>query len=116
MTEKQIEALNNVQMELSVCIAYFNFAMQCAPEAMKDEVKAFEPTIESMSDFAHKIGTSIGMTQDAMIARLKLATEEQATIIAGKCVNFSSLITRHAARCKLLGEHADSVYDEYMNK
>jgi hypothetical protein len=116
MSQKQINALNNVQMELSMCIAYFNFAMQCAPDEMKDEVKAFEPTIESMSNFAHKIGSSIGMTQDGMVSRLKIAAEEESKIIGGTCVNFSSLITRYSARCKQLGEHADEVFDEYMKK
>lgn len=114
LTEKQKEALSNVEMELSMCIAYFGFAKQCAPEGAKEQAKAFDPTIDFMMSMAFKIGQSIGMTEDAMLARMKLAADQEGDLIAGKCVNFSSLLMRYAARCKKAGENLDSIYNEYM--
>jgi len=105
LSDKQIEALSNVEMELSMCIAYFNLAKNCAPDEMREQVEAFDPTIESMMGMVINIGKGIGMTPDAALSRM-----------AGKCVNFSSLMTRYAARCKQVGENLDSVYNEYMNR
>jgi hypothetical protein len=116
LSEKQKESLSNVEMELSICVAYFNFAKNCAPDEMKEDVKAFDPTIKSMMDMITRIGKNIGMTPDAAFSRIKMAMEQQRALIEGKCVNFSSLITRYAARCKQVGENLDTVYDEYMNK
>ncbi len=62
------------------------------------------------------VGKRIGMTTDAMPSRLKMALEDQAKLTEGKCVNFASLLTRYADRCKLLGEHPEAVFHEYMKK
>lgn len=114
--EKRIEALSNVQMELSVCVAYFSIVKECAPESMKEEAKEFDRTIKYMTDMAYKIGAGLGMTTDAMLGRLQMAYEDQGKLLNKSCLNTASLYRRHAARCKQLGENMGSVLDEYLKK
>src|ERR1700687_4569287 len=77
-TPKQSEAFSNLQMEYSVCIAYFNAMKSCAPkEKEADTARQLDPTIKSMTDMAYRIGKNIGMTGEAMTARLKMAYDDQ---------------------------------------
>jgi hypothetical protein len=69
-----------------------------------------------MDTLAFVIGSRIGMTQDAMVSRLRMAIEDQAKLIQGKCVNFSSLMVRHLDRCQSLGDRPEAGFREYMNK
>lgn len=117
LTQRQVSAFSNLQMEYSVCIAYFNIIKGCAPVGKEADAEAsFGPTIKMMTDMAFRIGSNVGMTQDAMLARLKMAYEEQGKIMNNNCINAASLYTRYAARCKQLGENADSIFEEYMKK
>ena len=97
--------------------AYFQFAKTCAPEfAKQDELQQVDRIINHFNGLAVVMGKTIGMTQDAMIARLKLALEAQAKLTEGKCVNFASLLTRYADHCKVLGENPEAVVRDYMAK
>jgi len=117
LSERETQAWNNVQEELTACAAYWNVAKTCAPEDAKaDELRQVDRIIDHMNTLALKVGSRIGMTQDAMVSRLKMAIEDQAKLIQGKCVNFSSLMVRHLDRCKSLGDHPEAAFREYMKK
>jgi hypothetical protein len=117
LSEKEVTAWNNVQYEITQCAAFWQFTRACAPyEAKAEEVQQAERVAKHFSDLAVVIGMKIGMTQDAMISSLKMAMEDQAKLTEGKCVNFSSLAMRYTARCKILGEHPEAAFLEYMNK
>jgi hypothetical protein len=116
LSDKEVQAWNEVQEELTACVAYFNFGKNCAPIGKEEEAKQMDPTIEHMMTLALTVGSRIGMTQDAMLSRLKMTLEDQAKLTEGKCLNFASLLTRYASRCKLLGEHPEAVFLEHMKK
>jgi hypothetical protein len=118
LSDKQITAWNNVQGELTECIAYWQLAKGCAPENAKDEeLKQVDRIIAHMDTLAFEVGKNIGMTDDAMVARLKIAFSDLAKLTDQKvCVNWPSLLMRYGQRCKLLGEHPEAVFSEYMSK
>jgi hypothetical protein len=116
-SQKEVTAWNNVQDEITQCAAFWQFFRACAPEGAKEEeLQQAEQIAKHMSDLAVVIGMKIRMTQDAMTSRLKMAMEDQAKLTEGRCVNFASLAARYTARCKILGEHPEAVFREYMNK
>jgi hypothetical protein len=116
LTTKQFEAFSNLEMEYTVCIAYFMATKSCAPKEMETETAQLDPTIKRFQEMAVRIAQTIKMSNDAMSSRLQMAFDEQTRVINKSCVNFSSLYRLHAARCKQLGESADSIFDEYMKK
>lgn len=116
-SDKEVTAWNNVQYEITQCAAFWQLLRACMPEDAKPEqVQQAKKVTEHFSELAITIGKEIGMTQDAMISRLKMALEDQSKLTQGKCLNFSSLAERHLARCKALGEHPEGAFHKYMNK
>jgi hypothetical protein len=116
--QRTIRAMNNLQAEITTCVAYYNLRSQCTPpdsisETVKNENKLL---IDDQTKFAHVVGRGICMTDDAMLARLELDFKEQKKLIEDSCVNFDSLVRRYAERCKTVVENADAILDEYMKK
>ncbi len=112
----QTDALSNLQMEMSVCIAYYNFMKTCSPDQMQADTAAkVDPVIQLLTKRAFVVGTSIGMTNDAMLARQQMSYTDQTQIIQNSCTNFSSLYVRHGERCKRVVENSDSILREYMD-
>jgi hypothetical protein len=118
LSEREVTAWNNVQQEITYCAAFWQIFRACAPDGTKaEEVQQAERVAKYFSDLAFVIGTKIGMTQDAMVSRLKMAMEDQSKLTEGKiCVNFSSLAVGYTARCKVLGDHPDGAFRDHMNK
>ena len=116
-SDKQREALSNLQMEYTVCIAYYNTLKNCSPKEMEDDVgRQIAPTIEQLSRSAYDIGHVAGITDEAMLARVKMAYEDQSKRMNKTCVNFSLLYQDHAIRCKQVAENPDFVLKEYLDK
>jgi hypothetical protein len=106
-----------VQEEATECFVYMTFGNTCAPEnAPKEELKRLDESAKRMNALAFEIGKNIGMTTDAMIARMQMVIPDQMKLTERKCVNFASLFARYGQRCKLVGEHPETVFMEYMNK
>jgi hypothetical protein len=117
-TSSEKRALSNLHHEMITCIAYYTIMRQCL-ENTPNSTEAVARTgkvIDNLMEFSFKVGSGINMTPDAMSARLKIAIEEQMTLIRKDCVNGSSLMARHAGRCKAVTENPDSVYSEYLKK
>lgn len=116
-SDKEITAWNNVQEELTGCTAVWHFAKTCAPEnATEDELRRVDHIITQFTGLALSIGSNIGMSQDAMLSRFKMAIEDQAAMTEGKCINFPSLMARHMTRCKSIAENPQAAFREYMAK
>jgi hypothetical protein len=113
--EKTQAALNNVRSEMSECMSYYSLVKECV--GTKDQTLAAQTqkTVEVLSSRLVRLGSSIGMTQDAMLARLKMMQDEQRQLVNNNCVNMSSLFSRKAARCKQVVENGDSILDEYLH-
>jgi hypothetical protein len=114
--EKTQTALNNVQSEMSECMSYYSLVKECVGTKDPTLAAQTQKTVEVLSSRLVKLGSSIGMTQDAMLARLKMMQNEQRQLVNNNCVNMSSLFTRKAARCKQVVENGDSILNEYLHK
>ena len=116
-SQREITAWSSVQEELTACTAVWHFAKTCAPEnASEDELKRADEIITHFTDLALSVGSNIGMSQDAMLSRFKMAVENQARITGGKCINNASLMARYLTRCKLIAENPQAAFREYMAK
>jgi hypothetical protein len=117
-TPQQLTALNNLQEEFTRSGAYFHVLIACASPAMKEEATSrIAPTAKIFDTMAFVIGNKIGMTKDAMEQRLRRVFDEQSRITNNNvCLNIDSLLARRAARCKELGEHPETILDEYSRR
>jgi hypothetical protein len=114
--EKMQAALNNVQSEMSECMSYYSLVKECVGTRDPTLAAQTQRNIEALTSRLLKLGPAIGMTQDAMLARLKMMQNDQRQLISNDCVNMSSLFVRKAARCKQVVESGDSILDEYLHK
>ena len=110
LEDSEINALNTFQHELTICAAYYSVVETCAPPARKQEAAKTAGVIASeLTMIMGVIGLRIGMTKDAITARLRLAF---ARITDNKvCLNFDSLIIRRANRCRQLYENPDAIVE-----
>jgi hypothetical protein len=106
--DKTTHALNNLQMEMTVCAVYYSQVKAC----VGGESEAFSVSTQQTVDFLTKqlfnVGKTIGVSQDATLSRLQMAQDEQNKLLKGDCINMASLFTRHADRCKVVVESAMS--------
>jgi molybdopterin converting factor small subunit len=109
-------ALNNVQSEMSDCLAYYANIKACVGTQDKELSEGTQKTLDALTSMAVKVGQSAGMTLDAMMSRLAMFQNEQRELIKGNCSNMSSLFTRHAARCKKVVQNGDAILDEYLKR
>jgi hypothetical protein len=116
LSDKEKTAWNNVQQELTKCVVFFQFGKTCAPDdATPESVARVSKMIDYFDAMAIEVGNRIGMTEDAMQSRLKMELDEQNKLLQGSCVNYPSLMERHIKQCKIVGEHPEQVYFEYLN-
>jgi hypothetical protein len=117
LTQKQRDVLNNVQMEYSVCVAFYNNMKTCAPKAMAAEAQQkLEPIIKSLLARALQIGQDIGMSNDAIAARFKTVSDDQVTKMKKSCDNLPVINGEHATRCIQLRNNPDSILEEYLKR
>lgn len=109
------DASSYLQMEATVCIAYYHVVKKCTPEGRKAELEArTDKSIAAAQKVAFEIGYRLGMTEDAQLSRLKMAFEDAKTLLKDDCVNIASLYVRHGKRCKIVIENGDAIYKEYL--
>jgi hypothetical protein len=115
---RTIAAMNNLQAEMTTCWVYYNFRKRCTPPGhFSGEIeKSTNFAISHLQNFMFKIGTGICMTNDAMLSRMENFFLEQRKLTNDSCVNFDSLVRRHAERCKKVVEDGDAILDEYMKR
>lgn len=114
--EKATRAMNNLQQEMTICIAFYAIGKVCVEPTDADLAAKFDAVGEVLLQGAFEVGTAISMTQDAMLSRLTLEQKEMQALIANNCVNISSLINRYADRCHRLVEESGTVMNEFFAK
>ncbi|HRF09796.1 MAG TPA: hypothetical protein PL193_14285 [Xanthobacteraceae bacterium] len=112
-----LAAVDDTQFETTACLAYYYHGKQCFFARLPaDRKKDHETTITVLTSRAFELGSKLGMTEDAMLSRLKIKLEEQRSLMSGSCTNFDSLFARHAQRCKQITEDPESLLKEYLEK
>jgi hypothetical protein len=114
--DKTIDALNNLQMEMTVCAAYYGQVKTCVEGQNEALGATAQQAIDVLTRRLFNVGKALGISQDAMLSRLQMAQDEQNKLLKGDCINMASLFTRHADRCKIVVDNADVVVKEYMSK
>jgi hypothetical protein len=114
--DNTLYALNNLQMEMTVCAAYYSQVKACVGPQHEGLSVSTQQTLDLLTKQLFSVGKTINISKDAMLSRLQMAQDEQNKLLKGDCINMASLFTRHADRCKVVVEHADVVFNEYMSK
>jgi hypothetical protein len=115
-TARETAALNNLQHEMSRCIAYQMIVAECVTARDPNLAAEYDKVAKHLFEFAFRVGSTIGMTEDAMTSRVVIERIEMQNLIQNDCVNISSLYSRHALRCKEVVEDGDSVLLEYLEQ
>jgi hypothetical protein len=106
-------ALDKLQGEMTVCLAYYGMAKNCVPDGSA-EAQALSEKVDLLTARTYSVGKSIGMNTDAMMARLNAALDQNSAILAKSCANIGKLHQAHAARCKVVVEDPNAVYGEFV--
>jgi ABC-type arginine/histidine transport system permease subunit len=102
------DALHEASSEAAQCQAYYSFAQKCADNAGQTALSAqLQQAIDSASKFQFMSGKAAGMSNEAMLASLKLALDVAKDSISNSCVNISVLIVKYSNPCQFLLEHPD---------
>jgi len=103
-----LEVKNNLQSEMSACFVYYTITKNCAVAERDDAVIDGLTNIQdTFSQEMAKLGKSIGMIDEAMVARVRIFSDEQYGSIPNSCVNLSAPMVKHGNRCKQVGENPD---------
>lgn len=115
--EEKKTAVDVVQAELSICVVYYTFVRGCAIEAAEVNVASVaNANAEKLRKYAFQAGQTIRMDTDAMIARQKVAVEQQQKLLEGDCKNIAKLDEAYGPRCKQLSDNPQSILDQYLKR
>lgn len=110
-------AIDVVQAELSICVAYYTFVRGCAIEKSDiNTATVATANADKMRRFAFQAGQTLNMDNDALISRQKIALEQQAKLLEGNCDNIKKLEDTYGSRCKTLSDDPQAVLDQYLKK
>lgn len=110
-------AVDVVQAELSICVVYYSFVRGCAIEQAQVNVASVATAnIEKLRKYAFQAGQTIRMDAEAMIARQKVAVEQQQKLLAGDCKNMLKLDEAYGPRCKQLSDNPQAILDQYLKR
>lgn len=115
--EAKKTAIDVVQAELSICVVYYSFVRGCAIE--KSDINAASAALanaDKLRKYAFQAGQSIRMDNEAMIARQKLAVEQQQKLLEGDCKNIVKLDEAYGARCQQLSHDPQAILDQYLKR
>jgi hypothetical protein len=94
---KTNEALNTLQANLSVCIAYFSIFKECSAGDEKD-LSLADAAIQGLTKKSRAAADAIGLSSDDVALRLDLNLTSQRQLI-GSCSGVSVLLSRYSQQC-----------------
>lgn len=112
-------AINNFQHETTVCANYFLLVQKCltnTPGVPASTVERYEGAANDLIRTALALGQLIGMTQDAMTARMKMEGDAIMTLVNGDCVNIASANSRYSERCIEVASNGDAILGDMIAK
>lgn len=112
-------ALNEISGEMLECSVYFQIAASCVRGHPDPNVPKLIADLKARSEkigiLGMKIGRTVGVTDDAVAARMKLMNVDMMKRLNNNCTNISILLERYSDFCKQLVENADPRLDEIMH-
>jgi hypothetical protein len=111
-------ATNELSSEMIECGQYFLTFWACFREFPSQQAQATANTYRQASDQisqrAFEIGKSVGLSVEALAARMRLANESLSKEINKNCTNFSVLQERYGTFCKNLNDNSDQRFRELV--
>jgi hypothetical protein len=116
--EREKYALSNLQSELTTCGAFYLAAEQCLRNTpgQQETADVYRGAANAMLQNAIAMGRSIGMTEDAIVSRFKLLSDDMMNLMQRNCSNIDSLTSRHQERCQAVYKDPQSIAAEYRAK
>ena len=110
-------AFNNFHHEMVNCIAYYSIVTEGLRQR-GDETTAsqYRQLIETLFGRVFAVGKKIGMKDDAVQARIRMASKQQIQEIDKNFVNISILLEKYAYQCKTVMENPDARIQSWMKK
>jgi hypothetical protein len=102
-------ATNELSSEMIECGQYFLIASTCIKNFPNPQAATVASDYRAASDqitqFAYEIGKSVGLTAEALAARMRLANSQLLKNTNNNCTNISILQERYATFCNNLKQH-----------
>jgi hypothetical protein len=83
------------------------------PEA-ESVASSYRRSSDEISQLAFQVGRSVGLSEEAAAARMRLANDDLSRQISNNCTNISILLERYAASCKNLSQHPGQRFKELV--
>jgi hypothetical protein len=111
-------ATNELSSEMTECGQYFLVSWACFkdfPNPQAEVVaKEYRAASDQISDLALQVGKSVGVSEQAVLARMRLANDALTKEINKNCANVSILQERYATFCKGLSQRPDQRFKELV--
>jgi hypothetical protein len=90
------QAMNNVQAEMTTCVAFYAIETQCLrlrnrPREDAQLIQGTSAAKDRLQNQAGEIGIALGITPDAMVSRLSNEITSMKALIKDSCINIASL-------------------------
>lgn len=112
------QAANNLSHEFTECGAYFAIVAQCIRNRdNSDPVAAnYEKSRDVAIERAYVLGREGGVMDEAVLARLDVASSQQLKKINTSCANISILYSTYGYACKALIEDPMAAFDRHLRE
>jgi hypothetical protein len=111
-------AMSEMSQEYLECAAYYSWSATCLKDDPRPEASPLAANMQKVGVVllarAVQTGKTVGITDEAFAARLKLTTANIASLTHSNCANASVLLVRYAAFCKGLTENGDQRLEEIL--
>ena len=111
-------AVNELTEEMLECSVYYVISAQCIEGHPDPDAPALVKTYKGLANdiavLAINKGKSVGVSEDAVNARLSLISKNLMGSIANKCVNINVLLEKYDSFCKQLAKNVDARLKELL--
>jgi hypothetical protein len=111
-------ATNELSSEMTECAQYFLVSSLCFKNFPNPEAEATANEYHALSDqlqvLAIQVANSVGVSQEAALARMRLTNKSLVDAIHKDCGNISILLERYATFCKALVQEPDQRFRELV--
>ena len=99
---------------MMICSIYYKISANCLdPKKDKTLISKMNSVSQEIFERGYELGKSIGMTQDAIVSRSLIESENMKELIEGNCINISSILNRYGKYCKIVYENPEVIFKKY---
>jgi hypothetical protein len=111
-------ATNELSAEMIECGQYFLISWACFKDFPNPEAQAmaneYRAASDQISQLGFTVGKSVGLLEEAALARMRMANDRLSKEINKNCTNISILLERYASFCKNLAQRPDQRFLELV--